>query len=584
MRRFFVVFALLFFTAANFGNIPKDADLLKSISRLKEFKIQEAKRKTIVIEKMKQAEKYGYQQKQNLDMLHYDFDLNVDPYQRLIEGSVTLTFSPTASLPSLKFRLHKKLNLVSISLDDSAVSTFSRKKEDITVDFSSPLQQGSTHKIKLEYGGTPQMTPALGGGMLIYDHEGVPSATTLSEPFEAYAWWPTIDEVSDKFTANINITTPSDMVGASNGVLTGTFQNQDGTVTYKWQEDYPISAYLVAVNVSNYSQFSDSYISRDGSKTMPLEYYVYPEHLSAAQANFVKLPEMIGLYADYVGEYPFINEKYGQVEFPWGGAMEHQTLTSMGDYFVGYDVYYNNLIYAHELAHMWYGDEVTCGTWHDIWLNEGFATYFEVLWEVHEYSQYDITAGDVFSTYYDDGSVGGYLKGSVYAKNDSKPFADSAAIYDKGGWVLHMLNHVMGEDKFWQAMKTYRERYSMSNAVTEDFKGVCEEVYGSTLSWFFDEWVYTGKRPLYSYSYSQNGNTLTLKIEQKQKHKIVNRTDKNDVYIMPVDVTLYYEDGTDEIVTVYNDERVQEFAIPVSKTVSNLNFDEDHFILKAIKD
>jgi aminopeptidase N len=583
MKRFIVIFALLLFAAANFGSIPKDADLQKAVSRLKEFKTIEAARKARVIEKMKQAEKYGYQTRQNIDMLHYDYDLDVDPNQKFIGGFVTLTFSPTAALPSLKFRLHKKLNLVSVYLDDSPLSSFSRKKDDVTVNFSSPLQSGSTHKIRLEYGGVPQMTGELGGGMFIDYHEGVPSATTLSEPFEAYAWWPSIDEVSDKFTANINITTPQDMVGASNGKLTGIVPNDDGTTTYRWQEDYPIAAYLIAVSVSNYSQFSDSYTSRDGSKTMPIDYFVYPEHLSAAQDNFVSLPEMIGLYAGYAGEYPFINEKYGHVEFPWGGAMEHQTLTSMGDYFVGYDDYYNNLIYAHELAHMWYGDEVTCGSWHDIWLNEGFATYFEVLWMVHEYSDYGMTVGGAFNSFYDDGVANGALKGTVYAKNDNKPFADSDAIYTKGGWVLHMLSGVMGQEKFWQAMKLYRERHSMSNAVTGDFKDVCSEVYGSDLTWFFDQWVYTGKRPTYSYSYSQSGSTLTLKIEQTQKHKIANRSDKKDVYIMPIDITLYFEDGSEETVTVHNDERVQEFAIPVSQKVTSLGFDEGYLILKAIK-
>lgn len=585
MRRIIPLAALLIFAVTSvFAGLPDGDDIMKAVTRVREFRAREAARKSSVVEKMKQAEKYGAQQKQNLDMLHYRLDLDVDPAQRYIGGTVALTFSPTASLQSLKFRLHRKLNLASVALDGASAGSYKRTKDDITVDFPSPLQPGSTHEIALVYGGTPQMTGSLGGGMLLSEHEGVMSATTLSEPFEAYAWWPCIDEVSDKFTAEINITCPGGMVGASNGLLVDTVTGQDGTITYKWVENYPISAYLIAVSVTNYEKFSDTYTSLDGQKTMPIEYFVYPEHLQDAQANFADLPEMISLYAGRAGEYPFIEEKYGQVEFPWGGAMEHQTLTSMGDYFVGYSDYYNNLIYAHELSHQWYGDEVTCGTWHDIWLNEGFATYFEVLWMVHEFENYGMTMGSAFYSYYDDGYANGALKGTVYVKNDSKPFADSDAIYVKGGWVLHMLSHVMGEDHFWQAMKMYRERYSMSTAVTEDFRAVCQEVHGSDLKWFFDQWVYTKKRPVYSYSYSQSGSTLNLKIEQKQKHKIVNRTDKNDCYIMPVDITVYYDDGREEVIVVTNDERSQDFAIQVSGNVSNVEFDKEHYILKEMKD
>lgn len=582
MKKVIVFISVLVLSIFVYANVTKNVDLEKAIDSLKKFKIEEAKRKAFLVDKMREIEQSGAQPKQNIDMVHYDFDLKIDPYQRYIGGFVTLTFIPTSSISELNFRLHKKLNLISIELDDKTVS-YSRNKDDFKVSFSSSLQQGSTHKIKIEYGGEPQMTGSLGGGMLLASHEGVPSATTLSEPFEAYAWLPIIDEVSDKFTASINLTVPSDMVGASNGVLVDTVTNQDGTLTYKWVENYPISAYLISANVTNYSYFEDLYTSLDGSKIMPLAYYVYPEHLSDAQTYFSEVPDMINLYANYAGEYPFINEKYGMVEFPWGGAMEHQTLTSMGEYSVGYDFYYNNLIYAHELSHQWFGDDVTCGTWHDIWLNEGFATYFEVFWMVYEYRNYGLTVGDVFANYYDDGNVNGYMKGSVYVYNENKPFKDTGAIYDKGGWVLHMLSHVMGEDKFWTAIKTYRQRFSFSNAVTSDLQTVFEEVYGSSLQWFFDQWVYTKKRPIYSYSYSQTGNTLNLRITQKQKHKIVNRTEKKDVYIMPIDITLYYDDGSSETIVVENNQRDQLFEIPVSKTVTNIDFDKGNFILKVVK-
>ena len=582
MKKFFLTLVVILSSFVMFCSIPNSDDVQRSFEQLKKFKIEEAKRKSLLVEKLKEKEKSSYKEKQPIDMLHYDFDLKINPHEKYIGGTVTLTFKSEASISSLNFSLHKKLNLIGAKFDDLAASV-KRNKDVFTVQFPQAIPSETTHRIAIEYDGEPKTTGSLGGGMFITDHNGVPCATSLSEPFEAYAWVPIIDEVSDKFTANINLTVPSDMVGASNGVLVDTVDNGDGFKTYKWQENYPISAYLISANVTNYDSFEDFYTSLDGQKTMPIKYYVYPEHLEAAQENFNKVPTMITLYANYAGEYPFIDEKYGMVEFPWGGGMEHQTLTSMGDYFIGYDVYYNNLIYAHELSHQWFGDSVTCGTWHDIWLNEGFATYFEVLWFAYEYSNTGITIGDIFSTYYDDGSLNGYLKGSVYVQNENKPFADSGAIYEKGGWVLYMLQNVMGDDKFWQAMNLYRNRYNFSNAVTSDFQSVCEEVYGDSLQWFFDEWVYTKKRPVYSFSYSTTPSMLNISIAQKQKHKIANRSDKNDVYIMPIEVTVYYDDGSEEVVKLWNDEREQNFEIPVSKVVSNVVFDKNHKILKVVK-
>lgn len=582
IKRTILIILTILFTVFILSSKPTLDDLEKSIESLKKFKLEEAKRKIILIEKLKEMEKSGYQPKQNIDMIHYDFDLYVNPYEKYISGRVTLTFLPTAPINELTFRLHKKLNLKNVVFDEGNFS-YKRSGDNIKIFFSSSLNTSKTYKVSIDYDGTPLITGSLGGGMFFATHNGVPSATTLSEPFEAYAWVPIIDEVSDKFLANINITVPQDMVAASNGRFIGVENLQNGLRKFKWQEDYPISAYLIAVNVTNYSNFTDTYTSLDGTKSMLLDYYVYPEHLESAKEYFKDVPEMISLYANYVGEYPFIDEKYGMVEFPWGGAMEHQTLTSMGEYFVGYDFYYNNLIYCHELSHQWFGDEVTCGTWHDIWLNEGFATYFEVLWMVYEYSHLGLTVGNVFHTYYDDGLVNGYLKGSVYVYNENKPFKDAGAIYDKGGWVLHMLSHVMGEDKFFEALRKYRQRYSYSTAITSDFQKVCEEVYGASLKWFFDQWVYTKKRPVYSFSYSIQNDKVIVRLTQHQKHKIVNRTEKNDVYIMPVDITLYYDDGTSETKVLWNDERDQTFEINVNKKVTNVAFDKNHYILKAMK-
>ena len=576
-RRAVALLLMVFSAAAAFG-APADGDLREAQYLVAKFRESDARSAERLMDALKRAEGQGVQPKQDLDVIRYDLDLTVDPGEKSVSGVVTMSFSPTKSLGTLKMRLRNNMKVTATGLDSAAVKA-GRKGSDIVFKLSPPLVAGSVHEVYVSYEGSPKLTGDLDGGMLFSTHDGTPSATTLSEPFESYSWWPCVEDVTDKFIADIHLTVPPGMVGASNGLLVSTTAVQDGWTRYDWRESYPISNYLVAVNVTNYSTFSQSYTSLDGAVTMPIENYVYPEDLTAAKRNFQRVPRMIEKYAQLCGEYPFLDEKYGMVAFPWGGAMEHQTLTSMGDMLIGGSYDYD-LIYAHELAHQWWGDEVTCGTWNDIWLNEGFATYFEVLWGV---SHYGITEGRLMGEYYDDGLYNGYLGGQVYVKNGNRPFNDTGAIYEKGGWVLHMLKRVMGEEDFYRALSVYRAAHTFSNATTADFMAVCEEVFGGSLKWFFDQWVYTKKRPIYSVNFSQSGGDLTVTIEQKQKHKIANRTTDRDVYIMPVDLTIFYDDGSEDYATVNNDSRVQNFIFKANGRAVSVAIDEENWILKVVQ-
>jgi aminopeptidase N len=311
---------------------------------------------------------------------------------------------------------------------------------------------------------------------------------------------------------------------------------------------------------------------------MPIRYYVYPEDLQQAMLNFQRIPEMIHTFAHMVGEYPFLKEKYGMVSFPWGGGMEHQTLTSIRANAAG-TAGNNDILFAHELAHQWFGDEVTCATWNDIWLNEGFATYFEIQWAVHANR---IDEGVIMSQFYDDGEYDGRLRGSVHLVDGSNPFSDGGAVYSKGAWVLRMLKYVLGPERFFRALRTYRASHAYSNASTTDLRVASESVYGKPLDWFFDQWVYTARRPIYQTSYTQNGNALNVTIVQTQPHRIVHRKVDADVYIMPVQLTARFNDGTRQVFNVWNNKRRQNFTLQVSKAVTSVILDENHRILKTL--
>lgn len=520
----------------------------------------------------------GVQPKQRLDVLHYDIDLKINPAASTIQGTVTMTFVPTATLGVLKMRLKQPLAVSSCTLDGAAVVP-RRNDSDLVFSFNPGLAPGTTHIVRIKYDGAPSRPNDFTGGIFFDSHAGTPSATTLSEPFDSYVWWPCVDDVSDKVTFDLRLTAPPGMTGASNGTLIGTSRTTDGSTVYRWRESYPMANYLLSANVTNYSSFSTSYTGLDGRTRMPIVYYVYPEDRQQAAINFQRIPSMIRTFAALVGEYPFIREKYGMVEFPWGGGMEHQTLTSIKDTSVSGTGNYD-LLFAHELAHQWFGDDVTCATWNDIWLNEGFASYFEILWGLRSAG---MSEGRYMATFYDDGVYNGFMRGAVYRSDANSPFGDTGAVYDKGAWVLHMLKSVMGNGPFFRALRNYRAAHAYSNASTADLQSACEGVYGKPLDWFFDQWVYTPLRPIYRMSFNQTGATANVTITQEQSHRIARRTSAANVYIMPVRLTVHFADGTSQTVTVLNDQRTQTFAIPVSKQVSSVGFDEDNRILKVVR-
>lgn len=526
---------------------------------------------------------------QSIDVKHYRLQIQLAPNEfgtgGALTGTVTITGETTRELSAINVDARPNLSIDSVKLDGDP-NVFRRNDSRITISFPAPVSAGRPFTIVIQYHGAGSGSSSTGGGMLFTRHgpDFLPVMASHSEPFAAPLWWPCIDNPADKATAEIEVTVPPGNQAASNGVLDRVLTNADHTVTYFWREDSPLTTYLVSVAASNYERFEDSYTALDGVTTMPLIYYVYPEHLELARAKFAVTRSAMEIYAGLFGEYPFLGEKYGMAEFAFGGAMEHQTITSISSSLVGSVASSHQATIVHELAHQWWGDLVTMKTWDDIWLNEGFATYCEVLF----FERFaGLAPGELLSKSYDDGVVDGALGGTVTAENLDRPFDDQGAIYRKGGWVLHMLRHVLGDQRFFDALKQYRERFAFSNASTLDFQQVCEEYYGASLDWFFRQWIYAPGRPVYKVSSEigsadQSGNyNVTVVIKQKQSHGIPGRADA--VYIMPLDVTIHYVDGTSETRTVWDDARKRKFAFTVSQQPVAVGVDEGHWVLRKLK-
>lgn len=521
-----------------------------------------------------------------IDVTHYHLQIELTPDPPRLAGAVTIEGRATAPVEAIQIDAYENLIIDAVRSDGIALP-FQRTADRIILGLPHALSTGESFTITVDYHGVPVTSGVLGGGMLVARHGAVYVMANLSEPYAAPTWWPCIDHPSDKATIDIEAVVPRAYVAASNGVLERVEPVGNRKTRYVWREEYPIATYLVSVAATNYVQFEDSYIALDGRTTMPLVYYVYPEHLAAAQQKFPVTRSAMEIFAPLFGEYPFLAEKYGMVEFPWGGAMEHQTMTSMGDRIVHLgDLTVQDFI-SHELAHQWWGDWVTLATWHDIWLNEGFATYSEVLFFERFYGW---DPGELMDRSYDDHRAFGRMGGTVYAEDLENPFDDSGAIYTKGAWVLHMLRHILGEREFFAMLKDYGRRFAFANASTEDFQRVCEDYYGAPMDWFFQQWIFAPGRPIYHVEWevmpteASDDYTVLLSVEQVQPQRIPGRPEELErVYIMPIDITLHYDDGSSEMRVIWNDARRQEFTFVVPRPPTRIGFDEGHWVLKEVR-
>ncbi len=502
----------------------------------------------------------------DVDILHYLVVLEFIPTTRGVTGSVTVTGTSLVNgFQHLVLDLMANMN-VTIVRRGAINLTFTRPGNLLDITLDQPFNAGQNFIVQVVYNGIPDPT---GFGSIDWTKfgSGTPGAmvSTLSEPDGAKTWWPCKDRPDDKATVEERWTVPNTWTATGNGLLKATIPN--GTKTqYQWVLHDPIPTYLVSVAATVYSKFSQTYTKLAGG-TMPIDHYVYPEHLSNAQASFTPLPAMITFFAQKFGEYPFVEDKYGMSEFPWGGAMEHATNTSYGYQLINGNHNYDYII-AHELSHQWWGDSVSPRTWSDIWLNEGFATYSEALWAEH-------LGGPASYRNYMNSFWRASFSGSVY--NPADLFGST--VYDKGGWVQHMLRHVVGDTKFFNALRDWYANHIDGVGDTALYQATQEARYGATLDFFFQEWVYGTGQPRYEYGWT----TANLGNGTYRNYVRIRQTQNvGGLFTMPVDLMLYTAGGN-QLRTVANNQLDQDFTLDTTAPLTNLAFDEQDWILNVSK-
>ncbi|NWG28530.1 MAG: T9SS type A sorting domain-containing protein [Ignavibacteriaceae bacterium] len=513
-----------------------------------------------------QMSKVLYPGDSKIDVTYYGLDLTITTSPNYLKGIVTVgAESDTSSLNTCFLDLRNILTVDSIQLNgNTAAFTHVNNKINITLDHT--YTQGEAFTLKIYYRGVPGGTNF--GGFYFGTHNGTPIISTLSESYSGPYWWPQKDTPADKAdSSDVWMTVASNLIGVSNGTLESVVDNGNGTKTYHWKNHYTIANYLISLAITNYSQY-DTYYHYGQSDSMVIMNFIYPENLNYVKPFVDETDEMITVFANRYGEYPFIQEKYGHAEFQWGGAMEHQTCTSMG--------FWGSGVISHELAHQWYGDMITCKDWHHIWLNEGFATYSEAVY---------IEAKSGKAAYKTqiaaEMSSARNAVGTIWVQDISNEWEifNGARSYAKGACVLHMLRGVVGDSTFFDILRAYSADPSVSYGVatTEDFQAIAESVYGQSLGYFFQEWIYGENEPTYSVGWNKSlvsGDIYDVTINISQA------VNNNPAYFtMPVQIKLNTSLG-DTVVTLFNNAQNQSFQFQVIGNPESIVFDPENWILK----
>jgi aminopeptidase N len=430
----------------------------------------------------------------------------------------------------------------------------------LQITFQNELPKGVLDSVTIYYQGSP---PTTGFGAFVQSsHAGIPILWTLSEPYGSRDWWPCKNGLDDKADSiDIFVTHPSTYTAASNGLLQGEILSGTNKITH-WKHRYPIATYLVCFALTNYSEFTTTV--QLGNKQLPMQTFCYPENLVSFQENTYLVLNTLKYYNDLLGEYPFIKEKYGHVQFNWGGGQEHQTSTFI--------VAPEENLMAHELAHQWFGDKITCASWRDIWLNEGFATYMASMdrEQKHTSNILDVRKEEIDYITSEPG-------GSVWVNDTTNVFRifDGRLSYYKGAHLLYMLRWKLGDSVFFKAIRQYLSDPAVSYgfASTNDLKRNLEKVSGKKLDEFFKDWFYGEGYPSYHVKWTQAGGSyVRIILEQTTSHPSVN------FFEMPVAVK--FKNATHEKIVVLDSKFSGEvFFKDIGFVADDVTIDPDYLLI-----
>ncbi|HEY9114541.1 MAG TPA: M1 family aminopeptidase [Bacteroidales bacterium] len=510
------------------------------------------------------------------DVKFYWLDIEVTNTETYVSGSVTINATSIVTLDTFAFELVDAMTIDAFLFNGVQYDGHTRQQDNVLYPIDA-IGPGEDFTVTIFYHGNPQSGGFFSG--LSYAHSNTwdkDVVWTLSEPFNAKVWFPVKQDLEDKADSVwVFLTTPPGTMAGSQGLLTNIVPVADGKTRYEWKSKYPIDYYLISYAVTDYQEYNIyAYPEEMNGDSVLIQNFLYnsPGYLENNKAAIDETAQMLELLSNLYILYPFHEEKYGHCVTQLGGGMEHQTMTTIGGFNFG--------LVAHELGHMWFGDNVTCATWSDIWINEGFATYSDNLcreyilgWNVAEQNMVS-KQQDVMSSA--GGSV--YIPENEISEDNVWRIFNGRLSYNKGAVILHMLRHEIQNDSiFYEVMGTFQTQYSGSTATGDDFRDVAEDVTGMDFHQFFDQWYYGQGYPIYNYEWYSYENSFYLTSTQTTS------TSVTPLFQMLMDYQLNFSDGTDTIVHLYQTDNLNQFEVYTGKTVVSIEVDPNNWTMEYVQ-
>ena len=527
------------------------------------------------------------------DVSYYKLDIALENNSRDVAGSVRLRARTLAQpLDSLAFELYSTISIDSVVVNGRRSLGLRRAGNDVTAGLRQVVPANAVFDAIIYYQGTAPNDPTgtsntIGNGLNTAAEVNVggmnyPYNVTFSssQPFISHEWWPCKQVLTDKADSlDVWVTTSSANKVGSNGVLQRVTPLPGGKSRHEWKHRVkPIAYYLVSVAVAPYTEYVQ-YANPAGGPQIPIVNYVYsPAALDFYRTEIDRTAGFLENFSSLVGPYPFAGEKYGHSMAPIGGGMENQTMSTMTGF--------SFTLTAHELMHQWFGNNVTCASWEDIWLNEGFATYGEYLSAVSALSpalarQYMdfVHANVIYDTGMPNGTIipGGSVR--VADTTDVRRMFDFRLSYLKSAALVHMLRYTLNDDtKFFRALRTYQATFSGRTARTRDLQTIMEAEAGRPLQDFFDQWYAGEGVPTFNVRWNQVGTSLYLSTTEVASAPAV-----TPFFATELDYLLTFTDNTTQLVRLRQAQAVSAYTLPVpaGKTVVGIRVDPNQWVLNA---
>jgi aminopeptidase N len=448
----------------------------------------------------------------NNDLLYYHLDIRVDPEQKLLSGKNTVRFRMLEDDTRIRLDLYANLTVERIMLGTNELK-YERELNAVFIDFPQALRKGREYAIEFHYSGTPQETGRFGGLAFRKDPQGRHWINTANQGNGSSIWWPSKDQWKDEPEGmRISVAVPNDLVNVSNGRFIGKTDLGDGYTRWDYQVHYPINSYNVSLNIGHYVQFSGTPVGTN--KNLTIDYFVLPESLEKATAQFAQTPPMIRIYEEMFGEYPFVKDGFKLIEVPYTG-MEHQSAVTYGNGFqngyggrdwtgVGVSPKFDFII-IHESAHEWFGNAVSAADISDMWIQEGWTTYLEGLYVEKMFGYEDALK---------------YVNGYKSKVGNRQPIITQRGIhrsptqdmYFKGALFLHTLRSVVNDDEvWWRVIRDYYQAFKYRNSMTEDMVRFFNNALGQDLSPLFNQYLRRADLPVLELAFDEEAGTLAYR-------------------------------------------------------------------------